>query len=263
MRTTLSTSLAALLLALLPLTASGASYGDLSVKRKLQYAGLVAYVSAESVDVQAGTETTARTEVAFEVLEVLAGTAPATQLTFNLPEGQLAGLRRFVRIGGTPSFVEGHNYLVFLRNGSWQFSPIVNWKRGVLHETVVDGTKYMTRMNGRCIVDVNAEHGLVPGPEVVQPPPESGPVIGGNPKMLIPTSTQPRTPLGDTECLSTSAIIDQLSQVVSTLGYSGMNTDLEFSSNRVDTMSLDVETTSYTEPSVEPIKDELPPEEDH
>lgn len=74
------------------------------------------------------------TGVGFTEIEVVAGKLDNRQeISFALPEGALPD-GTSLKIAGAPDFIPGVRYLVFIRGGDWQLTPVTNWFHSVFRE---------------------------------------------------------------------------------------------------------------------------------
>lgn len=246
--------------ALLVLVLTSVSYASprqaMELHDLLEDSGLVAEVRVQSVDVQAGGANGPLTEVEFDLANSLAGTPPASSWTVFLPEGQTTSAS-FIETAGTPKFLEGNEYLLFFRDGSWVQSPITDWKFSAFQDVSFESTEYYAFFDGRCVADVTSS-AIVPGPYIALPAAWSGPVINGDIAEMGGRRTPHLTPQDYADnannggCLSKSAFVEALSGRINELGFGNMSTNLVQTSTLTDTAASAVDDTVPTEhPEVE------------
>jgi len=100
------------------------------------------------------------TEVRFKIHEVLFGELDKKPLILTLPGGQRADKPdgrpgSYVQFIGAPIFTQGATYLVFLKDGDWQFTPVTNWSHGVFRESELNGERILVDQSGHNIQNLD------------------------------------------------------------------------------------------------------------
>lgn len=155
----------------------------MSAEDLFQKTGLIFVGRVLAVDTAAGGDIDALTRVTFRIEKFLGAVPAGEDIELSLPGGHLSD-GSFVEIVGAPQFAIGHTYLVFLRDGPWENTPVTNWSHSVFREEVVDGRSYFVSPSGHCVERFDAR-GFYPGPRLTarqetpygwlaDPPPSSG-----------------------------------------------------------------------------------------
>jgi len=105
-----------------------------------------------------------QTEVMFSVNEVIDGDYAEDTIKFTLPYGYLEDDSYF-EIVGSPHFLEGEEYLLFVRDGDWYLTPITNWYWSVFRNETIDGTEYWVTQDGLLLESFDS-NGAKIGPKV-------------------------------------------------------------------------------------------------
>lgn len=147
----------------------GTSVPQLSLEGLLDKSALVFRGSVLQVDRQFfdSVTNTPFTKVVFAVNEVIGGEWSDPTIEFMVPGGIYPD-GSFLEHVGSPQFLEGKKYLVFIRAGKWHITPVTNWWHSVFTEVEVDGKTVLMSQSGRVVTELNAK-GFVLGKKIASP----------------------------------------------------------------------------------------------
>lgn len=97
------------------------------------------------------------TKVTFAVEEVVAGTLATKSISFEIPGGYCPKTGRLLEVSGLPQFEPDQSYVLFLRGGTWEYSPFTNWAGAVLKKTNIAGRPYLIDQRGQGVSHIDAD----------------------------------------------------------------------------------------------------------
>lgn len=114
---------------------------------------LVLEGTVSEVDTAAGDENGPKTRVTFTVDEVVFGDYAGSKMTFELPVGELPD-GTFMMISNSPFFDEGQSYLLFVRDGDWNLTPVTNWNHSYFRKVEQGNVPYFVSETGRGVSQI-------------------------------------------------------------------------------------------------------------
>lgn len=104
------------------------------------------------------------TRVSFRVKETLFGEVGEEELSYEIPGG-FDPNGDFLLVEGSPVFLEGRTYVLFLRHGPWYLTPVTNWWHSVFELRELGDRRVLLSQEGRFVEAVEPA-GFAVGPEV-------------------------------------------------------------------------------------------------
>lgn len=109
----------------------------------------------EALDAEFADDTGPWTRVTFSDVKVHFGKLPLEKLSFVRRGGEYPD-GRMLLVSHSPEFVRGGRYLVFLRNTSWNLTPVVG-EYAFRFEKAEDGRELLIAPDGGAVIDFDAE----------------------------------------------------------------------------------------------------------